>query len=259
MQELLRDRVVDRQQLDRTDPEGVQVPDGGIRGQPGVGAAQILANASMSRGETLDVKFVDRRLVPRRVEQAVALPVEVRIDDDALRDRGGIVLVVGDRAVLVARLVAEDAGALPVDPFLDRARIGVDQQLRRVEAVTLLGGIATVDAVAVALPGPDAGEVRVPVRARARREFMPDLGPVRSEEAELDPLGVLGEQRKVRPLAVRSRAQRERAPGMGAQAGPPPESQITASGGSVSSTDHGWLFHSRSSATSAPFPTPEPP
>ena len=157
VQELLRDRVMDGQQLDGADAEVRQVPDGGVGGESGVGAAQVLANAGMACGEALDVNLVDRRLVPRRPEQAVALPVEARVDDDALRDRRRIVLFVPGVAVLVARWIAENPGALPVDPLLDRTCIRVDQQLGRVEAVPLLGCIGPVDAVAVALAGADTG------------------------------------------------------------------------------------------------------
>ncbi len=193
------------------------------------------------------------------MDEAVALPVEARIDDDALRDRGRIVFLVGGCAILVARLIGEDAGSLPVDPLLDRTGIWVDQQLGGVEAVPLFGGIGAVDAVAVALTGADPGEVGVPVRALARGELVTDLAAVGPEEAELDALRVLGEEREVRPFAVGSCAEREGAPWAGGQADPPPVSQITASGGSVSSTDHGWCIQSPSSATSSPFPTPDPP
>ena len=38
-------------------------------------------------GEALDVRLVDHRLVPGRARRRVVLPVEGRVDDDALRDR----------------------------------------------------------------------------------------------------------------------------------------------------------------------------
>ncbi len=205
------------------------------------------------------MNLVDRRLVPRRVEEPVALPVEARIDDDALRDRRRIVFLIGGFAVLVARLIAEDAGSLPVDPLLDRVRIRVDQQLGGVEAVPLFRGIGAVDAVPVALSRADTREVGMPVRALARGQLVADLAAVGTEEAELDALRVLGEEREVRPFAVGSRTEREGPSWAGGQADPPPVSQITASGGSVSSTDHGWFIQSPSAATSSPFPTPEPP
>jgi hypothetical protein len=66
-----------------------------------------------------------------------------------------------------------------------------------------------VDAVAVALAGADAGEVAVPVEGVALLERDALLAVV-AEEAELDALGVLAEEREVRPLAVPGRAEGER-------------------------------------------------
>ena len=144
-----------------------------------------------------------------------ALPVEGRIDDDALRDRVGVVLVVQlEVGVLAARRdVRQHVREIPGDVALDRLRVGVDQQLGRVEAVAVLGLVAAVDAVAVALPGPDAGEVAVPVEGRvlAQRDALLGVGLV--EEAELHPLGVLGEEREVRAVAVPGRPERKRATG----------------------------------------------
>jgi hypothetical protein len=48
----------------------------------------------MELREPLRVHLVDDRVVPRRGRGVVVLPVERRVDDDALRDRGGVVLVV---------------------------------------------------------------------------------------------------------------------------------------------------------------------
>jgi hypothetical protein len=69
-----------------------------------------------------------------------------------------------------------------------------------------------VDAVAVALAGADAGEVAVPVEGVALVERDALLAVV-AEEAELDALGVLAEEREVRPLAVPGRAEGERRAG----------------------------------------------
>ena len=103
--------------------------------------------------------------------------------------------------------------ALVVDVAVDRVRVRVDQELGRVEAQPGLRLVRPVDAVAVALPGPDARQVAVPVERVALGQLDARLCPVVVEEAQLDSFGVLGEEREVRALAVPGRAERERRPG----------------------------------------------
>ncbi len=213
----------------------------------------------MPHREALDVHLVDDRLVPRRLEQPVALPVEGRVDHDALRHRDRVVLAVGDEIRLLAvGRVRRDPRRVPVDAALDRPGVGVDHELRRVEPVALLGGVGAVHAVAVALPGADPGQVSVPVERGTLRELVARLATLLVVEAELDPLGVLGEQREVRSLSVPRRAEWGRAAGPQGY-WPSGTSQTTLSGGSASSADHGWPPHGSSAAVTSPLVTPEPP
>src|SRR5262249_5807135 len=89
----------------------------------------------------------------------------------------------------------------------------VDQELRRVEPLAGLRLVRAVDAVAVPLAGPDAGQVAVPVEDGAVDHLDDLLAVVLVEQAELDALGVLGEEREVRALAVPHRPERERPAG----------------------------------------------
>ncbi len=185
-----------------------------LRGKPGVGAAQILAHLGVELREALDVHFVDDRLVPGHARPApvVAFPVERLVDDDRLRDRGRVVALVDVQVGVVAAVghVREGArGAVP-DRALDRLRVGVDEQLGGVEPVPLLRRVRAVDAVAVALAGADPRHVAVPVPGGALGELDARLRVVAVEQAELDALGVLGEEREVRPVAVPRGAERER-------------------------------------------------
>ena len=98
------------------------------------------------------------------------------VDDDRLGDGAGVVLVVelevGVLGVLeaVGRHVGQDVGVVgPVHHALDRLGVGVDEELVGVEALALVGRVGPVHAVAVALPGPDPGQVAVPVVRPARR------------------------------------------------------------------------------------------
>src|SRR5215212_5467483 len=72
------------------------------------------------------------------------------------------------------------------------------------------GVVRAADAVGVALAGSDTGQVAVPVERRALAERVAILAPGVVEEAELDAVGVLREEREVGPVPVPRRAERER-------------------------------------------------
>ena len=209
VEEALVDDVVHREQLDRGHAELLEVRDRLVRGQARVGAAQVLAHAGVQLREAAHVQLVDDRLVPRRLELPVALPVEARVDDDAARHRRGVVGEVGHGVVLAGDVRMRVAG-VPAHAAVDHLGVGVEQQLRGVEAMAVLGRVRAVDAEAVALPGADAGEVAVPVEGRALRQLEAALGAVGVEQAQLDALRVLGEHGEVRTRAVPRRTQRER-------------------------------------------------
>ena len=204
------DELVHRHQLDRGDAELLQV--GGDRRvrETGVRPALLLGHLRVQLGEALDVRLVDEGLVVGDGEAAVALPVEERVDHHAVGHVRGGVVVVG--AVLVAEVVAEER-LVPVDLAGGRLGVGVEQELVGVAAQALGRVPRAVDAVAVALARLDGRDVAVP-------DVGVDLGDlelglheraglvgVGVEEAELDALGDLAEEREVRAGAVEGRAQ----------------------------------------------------
>ncbi len=250
-QERLVDDVVDGQQLDRGHPEVAQVVQGRLRGETRVGAAQVVAHLRVQHREALDVRLVDHRLVQRRVRPAVALPVEARVDHHRLGHGVDVVLVVALEVgvLVVGRHVGQHVGRVPLHGAVDRLRVRVEQQLGRVEAGAGLGVVGAVDAEAVALARADAGQEAVPRMRGALGEVDPLLGFVAVEQAQLHPLGVLGEDREVRPLPVPRRAEREGAagPDLGHRTSAP------ASGGSTTwpgSTVAWWVASSSSTARS---------
>ena len=102
----------------------------------------------------------------------------------------------------------------------------------------------------------------MPVERRALAHGDALLVAVLVEEAELDRLGTLREDREVRAVAVPVRAERERPPRPdGARhAAPSGWSQTTPSGGTVTSAEAARSCHGLASASTAPrLPTPEPP
>ena len=133
----------------------------------------------------------------------VVLPVEAGVHDDALRDRVGVVGLVADQVgVLAVGLVRQHVARVPQDGPLDRLRVGIDQQLVRVEAVPAGGVPRAVHPERVALPGADAREVPVPVEGGPLRQVDARLAVLAVEQAELDAGGVLAEQREVGAGAV---------------------------------------------------------
>jgi hypothetical protein len=181
-----------------------------IGGEGAVRSPQVVADLRMALREALHVRLVDDRVVPRDLRRPVVLPVEGRIDDDALGDGLGVVLVVELEVGVFrgARYVRQDVGAIPLDRPLDRLRVRVDEELARIEAMPGGGVVRTVDAVPVSPTRLDAGEVAMPVVRGHRAQLHLRLA-VAVEEAQHDALGVLGEDGEVRPFAVPRRPERE--------------------------------------------------
>src|SRR5262249_53893309 len=93
---------------------------------------------------------------------------------------------------------------------VERARIRIDQELVRIEPVTLLRRIEAMHAIAVAPASRDAGDIAVPEIACAfgKREPRDFLRSGVVEEAELDLLRMRGEEHEIRAVGVRGNAKR---------------------------------------------------
>ena len=201
--------LVDRKELDGGDPERRQVVDRRRRCHSGVGSAELLWHVWMEVREPLHVDLVDQGAFQRSPEARVAAPDERRIDDDALRhERRGVpvvgLLLIGTDAVAEQRVV-------PLDRAVDALRIRIDQQLGRVEPMPSPRLVGAVDAIAVPLPGAPIGQVRVPDEVGLLDEADALLlAAVVVEEAEVDRIGVLGEDREVDAGPVPGRSERVR-------------------------------------------------
>src|SRR6516162_6891230 len=81
--------------------------------------------------------------------------------------------------------------------------------------MALLRRVRSVHAVAIAQPGPRLGQIAMPdlVRSLPHRDARLGLARLGVEEAELDALGMLGEQCEVDAFSVPSGAERVRPPG----------------------------------------------
>ncbi len=202
---LLGDRVVDRQQLHRGDPQLGQVADRGRAGEPRVGAAQLGRHLGVPAGETLHVHLVDHGARPSGARGAIPLPVEGGIDHHALGQVGGAVVVVGLHvAGGVVGPVAEER-VVPHERAGHRLGVGIDQGLRRIEAMPALRLVGPVHPVRVEGARSYPGQVHVPYLVGALLD--PDLAHLlaripRVVEAERHRGGVLAEEGEVHPPVV---------------------------------------------------------
>ena len=200
--------VVDRQQLDGGHAELLQVLDGRLGGEPGVGAAQRLRDLGVEPREALDVELVDDGLVPRRARRGVVAPGEGGVDDGGERGEVRVVAVVeGEVLGRVADPVAEHLVA-PLDRAGDGLGVGIEDDLVGVEAVPGGGLVGPVHAVAVELAGLHVGQVGVPdevgLLGHADACRLARVLP-RVEQAELHRGRVLGEEGEVDAQAVPGR------------------------------------------------------
>ena len=199
------DELVHGHQLDRGDAERRQVLDDGRVGHAHVGAAELLGDVRVLHGQALDVGLVDDALVVLVIGRTVEAPVEVGVDDNRRHRVPERVLVV--EAVGVTEVVGEE-GLAAVDLPVDRLGVGVEQELDGVAAVAGGGVVRTVHAVAVALAGLHVREVDVPDVGVDLGQLDARLGVVVLEQAQLDAIGGLREQREVRAGAVELGAER---------------------------------------------------
>src|SRR5215212_7818673 len=115
----------------------------------------------MTGREPLDMELVDHRIVERDVGAAVVAPGKGAVDDDPLGNAAGIVLLVSQQIIAASQRIAEDR-SIPVDTAGQRSCVGVDEELGPVEAMAGLRLPGTIDPIAIALAGPDAGQIAVP-------------------------------------------------------------------------------------------------
>ena len=203
-----------RHQFDRRDAELDEVLDHGRMAERRESAAKLRRHRRVEDGQPLDVRLVDDRLAPGPPRRAVVAPfVSGRLDDGFRHHRCAVAAVRGEIAAVGAGAIAEER-VVPADPAGKAPRIGVDQELVRIEAVPGTGIVGAVNAVAVELARPKPGDVAVPdLFGPGRQRQALDLAPARGvEEAEVDLRRMGGEQGEVDATPIPDRAERLRAP-----------------------------------------------
>jgi hypothetical protein len=203
----LADEVLHRQQFDGGDPEGLQVPDERGVGQPRVGAAQRRGDVGVAHRRAAHVHLVDDGVRPRRARAPVAVPREGVVHDDAARHVRRRVGRIGEAGVDRVPRVAEQR-RVQRQLAVDRAGVGVQEQLGGVVPQPRAGLVAAVHPVAVPLAGADPADPAVPDLVGGLLQPVAVLGPVGVEQAQVDRLGAGGPEREVGPVAVPVRPQR---------------------------------------------------
>ncbi len=205
-------KLVHWHQFDRGDVERLEVVDDRRMGQAGVRPAQFLGDSGMGLSHALDVRLVDDRLVVGRARRAVGGPVEERVDHHAGH---GVAERVDHRRSSRRRRVGRRGRQVigvqrlaEVEVTVERLPVRVQQQLARVTPMAGVRVERPVHAKPVPLTWGDGRQVAMPDVAVDLVEVDPRLGPVLGDQAQLNLLGDLGEQREVGARAVIGGAER---------------------------------------------------
>src|SRR5690606_23937932 len=152
-----------------------------------------------------DMHFVDDRLVPGQPDARVAIPVEAWFMYDAFRhERRAVGLA--HYVVFRADLVREHR-VVPGYAAVNRFRVGIEQELVWVAALSLQRPLGSMHAIAIQLPQYNAGQVTMQAMAGDFRQGDPGFA-LAIEEAKLDSFGNRREQGKVGAFAAKVRAER---------------------------------------------------
>ena len=154
------DELVDRHQFNGRDAKILQVFDDRRMSDPCVGAAQLFRHVRVQHGHAAYMCLVNDCLGIPVVRATVIAPVEGLVDDDGEHRVVDRVVVI--RLRWVVEVVGKDRIGIVDLPF-NCFRIRVEQEFGRVASMPLVWRVGTVDAVAIALSGPYAGQVGVPL------------------------------------------------------------------------------------------------
>ena len=206
--------VMRRHQFHRGDAEPREMPDGRFGGESQVRAAQRFRDVRVQLRESLDVKFVDERLVPGRPQRPIVPPRERAVDDRRERREWRAVAVV-ERRVFLAELEAEQR-LVPSHGSPDHLGVGIQDEFVRVESIAHVGCERAVHPIAVELAGEDVREVPVPhhigVFGQRNRDGL-NFGLRRVEQAQFDACCVFRKHGEVDADTVPCGAQRIRSAG----------------------------------------------
>src|SRR5262245_39947414 len=111
----------------------------------------------MPRREPLHMHLIDDGPVPGNVELPISAPGERLVNDDALGDAPGIVSGIERQISLVIADPVAKHRVRPFDHSGNGFRVGIEEQLVRIEAMPLFRRIWSVDTISIVLPWPQTG------------------------------------------------------------------------------------------------------
>ncbi len=209
-QNAIVDEAVHRQQLDRGDAERAQMVYGRRAAEAGIGTAQFRRNAAVERGESFHVQLVDECVAPAGPGLLDTLPVERGIDHPALRHRCRVVPPVEGQVRTRRPDLVSEMGVAPAQLADHGAGVGIEEKPVRVEAMSLLGSVWPLHAKSVQCSRRSIGQIPVPdevgALGQARAHHLAATALV--EDADLDGIGVLGEDGEVDAVAIPRRTER---------------------------------------------------
>ena len=170
------------------------------------GAAQRRGHARMQGGQALDMGLVDHRVGQRGLGCRILAPLKGGVGHHRFgHGKGTVAGVKGQVGARAAHLVAHQR-IRPPEPPLQRAGIGVKQQLVGVEAVPGLGLIGTMGAKPVKRARHQARHALMPdvAIALAERQARGFLAPVGREQAQLHPFRMGRKDGEVHAIPVKA-------------------------------------------------------
>ncbi len=200
---MLVDKCVHRHQFDGSNAECLYIFENFPIGQSAKLAALALADVWMQHRITAHIQFVEDHVGPGYA-WSISGQLFLGRTDDAPRDKW--------RAI---EIVAVEYGLVPTEFAGQQFGIGIDQELGRVAAQTMIGVKNPVHAIAVRLAGAATGHITVPrvVGAFVQIEA-PGFMTRRVEQAKLDALRDRRVDREIGAVVVRCGAEWSGAAGL---------------------------------------------
>src|SRR5882724_6278800 len=141
--------------------------DGPRMSQSGILSPQLLGNVRVLDRKPFHVRFINYRIVRRCPRMSIIAPVKIRIDHHRFGHKGSTVHVIG-RTIGIVEEMGEDR-LVPLHLTYDGPRIGIEQKLGRITAMSFLRLPWPVDSKAVALTRSKIWQIAVPAEARCLR------------------------------------------------------------------------------------------
>ena len=161
----------------------------------------------MTRREPLDVHLVDDRLTPRNARGPIVPPRERRIDHHRLRHPRRTVPPIETQIRIGMPDLVPEQRITPRHRPINRPRIGIQQQLRRIEPMPRLRLPRPLHPIPIPHPRPRLRKVDMPHMLRLLRDRNARL-PIPLKQTKLDPSSILGKERKIDPRPIPGRAKR---------------------------------------------------